>query len=46
MQDRHARYKVWPPRDFLFIDGKEVRTGPPPSSEKLKGVIENRVKRL
>ena len=32
--------------DALFIDGKEVRTGPPPSYEKLKGLIEKRVRKL
>jgi GNAT superfamily N-acetyltransferase len=32
--------------DALFIDGKEIRTGPPPSYEKLRKLIERRVKRL
>ena len=36
----------WGIADALFIDGKEVRTGPPPSYEKLKGLIEKRLKRL
>ncbi len=36
----------WGHSDALFIDGKEVRTGPPPSYEKLKKLIERRVKRL
>lgn len=36
----------WGISDALFIDGKEVRTGPPPSYEKLKGLIEKRLKKL
>ncbi len=32
--------------DGLFIDGKEVRTGPPPSYEKIKRLIEKRVRNL
>ena len=36
----------WGISDALFIDGREVRTGPPPSYEKLRGLIEKRVKRL
>lgn len=36
----------WGISDALFIDGKEVRTGPPPSYEKLKGLIEKRVRKL
>jgi GNAT superfamily N-acetyltransferase len=36
----------WGHSDALFIDGKEVRTGPPPSYEKLKKLIARRVKRL
>jgi len=32
--------------DSPSIDGKEVRTGPPPSYEKVKGLIEKRVKKL
>jgi len=34
---------IW---DSLFIDGKEIRTGPPPSYEKLKGLIEKRGRKL
>jgi len=33
-------------RDALFIDGKQVRTGPPPSYEKIRKIIANRVKKL
>ena len=36
----------WGICDALFIDGREVRTGPPPSFEKLKGLIEKRVRKL
>jgi GNAT superfamily N-acetyltransferase len=30
--------------DALFIDGKRVRTGPPPSYDKLKKLVEKRIK--
>jgi GNAT superfamily N-acetyltransferase len=36
----------WGLSDALFIDGKEIRTGPPPSYEKLKRLIEKRLRRL
>ncbi len=36
----------WGIADALFIDGKKVRTGPPPSYEKIKKLIAQRVKRL
>lgn len=32
--------------DALFIDGKQVRTGPPPSYEKIKKMIEKKAKKL
>lgn len=35
----------WGITDGLFIDGKEVRTGPPPTYEKLRKKIEKRVKK-
>ncbi|NSW94328.1 MAG: GNAT family N-acetyltransferase [Bacteroidales bacterium] len=38
--------KEWGINDALFVDGKEVRTGPPPSYEKIRKKIEKRVKRL
>ena len=41
-----ATFLEWGIWDALFIDGKEVRTGPPPSYEKLKGLIEKRVRKL
>jgi GNAT superfamily N-acetyltransferase len=36
----------WGITDGLFIDGKQVRTGPPPSYEKIKSLIAKSVKRL
>lgn len=36
----------WGIADALFIDGKQVRTGPPPSYEKIRKRIARRVKRL
>ena len=36
----------WGIADALFIDRKQVRTGPPPSYEKIKRLITKRVKKL
>lgn len=36
----------WGIIDGLFIDGKEMRLGPPPSYEKIRRKIQKRVKRL
>jgi len=36
----------WGISDGLYIDEKRVRTGPPPSYEKIKGKIERQVKKL
>ncbi|MFC1940516.1 GNAT family N-acetyltransferase [Chloroflexota bacterium] len=36
----------WGIADALFIDKKEVRTGPPPSYEKIRGMIANKVRKL
>lgn len=36
----------WGIGDALFIDGKEIRTGPPPTYEKIKKKIEKRIKKL
>ena len=36
----------WGISDSLFIDDKEVRTGPPPSYEKIKQMIGKRVRKL
>jgi hypothetical protein len=39
-------FKEWGISDGLFIDGKEVRTGPPPSFETIRDLIEKRVRKL
>lgn len=39
-------YEEWGIADALFIDGKPVRTGPPPSYEKIRRKIAKRVKKL
>jgi GNAT superfamily N-acetyltransferase len=39
-------FNEWGISDGLFIDGKQVRTGPPPSYEKIKKKIGKRVKRV
>ncbi len=36
----------WGLIDELFIDGKRVRTGPPPSREKIRSIIDKRVRKL
>ncbi len=36
----------WGIADALFIDGKQVRTGPPPSYEKIRRKIAKRLKKL
>ncbi len=36
----------WGISDGLFIDGKEVRTGPPPSYEKIRRIIARKIKKL
>lgn len=36
----------WGISDALFIDGREVRTGPPPSFEKIREKIKRRVSRI
>ena len=36
----------WGIADALFIDGKEVRTGPPPSYDKVRKAIARRVRKL
>ncbi len=43
--ERHVGLE-WGTMDALFVDAKQVRTGPPPSYEKIRGIIENRVHRL
>ncbi len=36
----------WGFSDALFVDGKQVGSGPPPSYEKVRGLIAKRVRRL
>jgi len=36
----------WGIADALFIDDKQVRTGPPPSYDKIKKMIAGRVRKL
>jgi hypothetical protein len=36
----------WGISDALYIDNKQIRTGPPPSYEKIKKIITRKVKRL
>jgi len=43
--DRSALLE-WGESDALFVDGKRVRTGPPPSEERLAKLIRRRVERL
>lgn len=35
----------WGSSDALFVDGKAVRTGPPPSYEKIRSIIAKRTQR-
>ncbi|MCX6577140.1 MAG: GNAT family N-acetyltransferase [Candidatus Aminicenantes bacterium] len=41
-----ATFLDWGIADAVFIDGKPVRTGPPPSYDKIKKKIAKRVKKL
>lgn len=41
-----ARFAEWGIADALFIDGKSVRTGPPPAYEKIKRLIDKKIKKL
>jgi GNAT superfamily N-acetyltransferase len=41
-----ASLNEWGIADGLFIDGKPVNTGPPPSFEKIKKLIEKKVRKL
>ncbi|MCR4437382.1 MAG: GNAT family N-acetyltransferase [Eubacteriales bacterium] len=36
----------WGLSDVLFVDGKQIRTGPPPTYESIKRIIEKKVKKL
>jgi hypothetical protein len=37
---------AWGQTDALYVDGRQMRTGPPPSYEKVRKVIARRVRRL
>jgi hypothetical protein len=37
---------TWGFSDALFVDGKPVRTGPPPSYEKIRSIIARRAAKL
>ena len=39
-------FNEWGITDALFIDGAQVRTGPPPSYEKIRKKIEKRIKKI
>ncbi len=39
-------FNEWGVPDSIYIDGKKVRTGPPPSMEKLRKTIKKKVDRL
>jgi len=41
-----AVFLEWGLADALFVDGKQVRTGPPPSYHKLRGIIQKRMGKL
>jgi len=44
--DDRAVFLEWGMTDALFIDGKEVRNGPPPTYEKIKKKIARQLKKL
>lgn len=44
--DDRAVFLEWGMSDALFIDGREVRTGPPPKYEKIKKKIARRLKQV
>lgn len=41
-----AVFREWGEPDAIFVDGKGLRMGPPPTSEKIKKAIAKRAKRL
>jgi len=43
--DRES-FLEWGISDALFINGKQIRTGPPPSYEKIKKLVGKRVRKL
>ena len=41
-----ATFKEWGEADAIFVDGKGIRMGPPPSYDKIRKAIAKRVKKL
>ncbi|TSA20708.1 hypothetical protein D4R75_07175 [bacterium] len=41
-----AVFREWGIADALFVDNKQVRTGPPPTYEKIRKLVVKRTKRL
>lgn len=39
-------FKEWGIRDALFVDNKEINTGPPPSYDKIYSIIAKKVRKL
>ncbi len=44
--DDPAVFAEWGMRDALFVDGRQVRTGPPPSYQKIRRIVAGRLKKL
>jgi GNAT superfamily N-acetyltransferase len=42
----HAAMAEWGRSDEIFVDGRQVRTGPPPTFRKLRALVERRARRL
>ena len=41
-----AVFEEWGIADALFVDGKQVRTGPPPSYERVRAIIAKRLRKV
>jgi hypothetical protein len=39
-----SRYREWGASDMIYIDNKKVGMGPPPSKEKIRRIIEKKLK--
>jgi hypothetical protein len=44
--DDRAAFLEWGMSDALFIDGKELRSGPPPKYARIRGKIARKLKKL
>jgi hypothetical protein len=42
----HATVAEWGLADALFVEGKQVLTGPPLSAERFRRIVEKRVARI